>query len=138
MLNSTFEFIGLAASNSLVVFCFCNLLIGILLVASSKSSSQFNEAETDPLPNIDNESNKVVTGIGNGSCSCESQKVGETDSKYVCITMADGDEEKQDEGEEEEDDYYEDDELTRRVEEFIEKINRGWRDEKLKTYSLGL
>ncbi|KAL2527101.1 Uncharacterized protein Adt_12155 [Abeliophyllum distichum] len=132
MLDSTIELISLAASNSLAVFCFCNLLIGILLVGSSKSSSQFNEAEPNPFPSIDDESNTGVTRIENASCSHENQKVGETDAKSVCITMADADEGRR--NDEEEDDV---DDLTRRVEEFIEKINRGWRDEKLKTYSLG-
>ncbi|KAL0400846.1 UNVERIFIED_CONTAM: hypothetical protein Slati_4114500 [Sesamum latifolium] len=54
----------------------------------------------------------------------------------VSIDMVDNEEETLDQ-EQEDDDDDDDDELRKRVEDFIEKINRGWRAEKLKTYSLG-
>ncbi|KAK4431581.1 hypothetical protein Salat_0920200 [Sesamum alatum] len=54
MLDSTIELIGLAASNSLAVFCFCNLIIAILLVGSPKPSPQFDEVKPNALPTIGN------------------------------------------------------------------------------------
>ncbi|KAL0371618.1 UNVERIFIED_CONTAM: hypothetical protein Scaly_0843400 [Sesamum calycinum] len=110
MLDLTIELIGLAASNSLAVFCFCNLIIAILLVGSSKPSSQFDEGKPNALP------------------TTEEEKV-----SSVSIDMVDNEEETLDQKQE----YDDDDELRKRVEDFIEKINRGWRAEKLKTYSLG-
>lgn len=46
----------------------------------------------------------------------------------VSIDMADSDDEEE---EEDEDDDEDEDELRKRVEEFIEKTNRGWREEKM-------
>lgn len=42
MLSFTFEFILIASSNSHILFCFCNLIIAILLLGSSKTSSKEN------------------------------------------------------------------------------------------------
>ncbi|KAG6425723.1 hypothetical protein SASPL_116169 [Salvia splendens] len=40
MLQSTFELIGLAASNSHVIFCLFNLIIAVVVISSSKSNEQ--------------------------------------------------------------------------------------------------
>lgn len=46
MLNSTLELINLVASNSFIVFCFCNLIIVILLVGTSKTGLDTHEDGT--------------------------------------------------------------------------------------------
>ncbi|KAI3471065.1 hypothetical protein Pfo_027728 [Paulownia fortunei] len=134
MLDSTFELICLAASNSLMVFCFCNLIIAIIVVGSSKPSSQFNEEKPKVVPSIVNDDsfNKVSVSL----CEKISTLVEAGEASSVSITMVENEGGSPDEEEEEEDDD-DDDDLKRRVEEFIEKINNGWRAEKVKTYSLG-
>ncbi|CAI9774990.1 unnamed protein product [Fraxinus pennsylvanica] len=158
MFVSTFELICLAASNSHAVFCFCNLIIAILVVGSSMSASQCNEEKPYPCHSFPYE-NKDSTNMKNAaSSSMKAKKLVETDedeassisitsvnneertwveeeeeeeaSSSVGITMVNDEEKSRDE---EQDD---DDELRRRVEEFIEKVNKGWMDEKLKTYCL--
>lgn len=96
MFVSTLELISLAASNSLTVFCFCNLIIVVLLVGSSKPISS--------QPNDIIDANKFKESVVHG------------------MTTKDEDED-------------DDDELRKRVEDFIEKTNRGWRAEKLKAYT---
>lgn len=158
MFVSTFELICLAASNSHAVFCFFNLIIAILVVGSSKSTSQFNEKKPDPCHSFAYE-NKDSTNMKNVSSSSEKEKklveTDEDEASFVSITTVNDEErslvEEEEEAEasfvsitavnineeisrdEEEDD---DDELRRRIEEFIEKVNKGWRVEKLKTYCL--
>ncbi|KAI3458260.1 hypothetical protein Pfo_014923 [Paulownia fortunei] len=134
MLDSTIELISLAASNSLAVFCFCNLIIAILLVGSSRPSSQFDEVKPNAFPTIVNDDNfkkNTVSSCEKANALIETE---EENVSCVSIDMVDNEEETPDV---EEEDDVDDDELRRRVEEFIEKINRGWRAEKLKTYSLG-
>lgn len=133
MLDSTFELISLAASNSLMVFCFFNLIIAILLVGSSKPNSQLNDQKPKLNPSIVNDDN-----INRNSVSwCENVsstlvEAGEVSS--VSITMTDSDNGIPDDDEEEKEKEEDDDDLKRRVEEFIEKINKGWRAEKVKTW----
>lgn len=157
MFVSTFELICLAASNSHAVFCFFNLIIAILVVGSSKSTSQYNEKKPDPCHSFAHE-NKDSTNMKNASSSSEIEKklvkTDEDEASFVSITTVNDEERslvEEEEAEasfvsittvnineeisrdEEEDD---DDELRRRIEEFIEKVNKGWRVEKLKTYCL--
>ncbi|KAL2555996.1 uncharacterized protein Fot_00735 [Forsythia ovata] len=131
MLNSTFDLISLAASNSHAVFCLCNLIIVILLVGSSKSRSEFNEDKPFSSGDVVN-NNRGSMERTNASCTLKTpyalMDVNVSESSSVGISMVDDNEGSRDE---------EDDELRRRAEEFIEKINKGWMDEKLKAYSLG-
>ncbi|KAL2227158.1 uncharacterized protein LOC110011906 [Sesamum indicum] len=131
MLDSTIELIGMAASNSLAVFCFCNLIIAILLVGSSKPSSQFEDGKPNALPTIGNDGcfkKSTVSSHTDALMEKEEEKV-----SSVSIDMVDNEEETSDQEQEDVDD----DELRKRVEDFIEKVNKGWRAEKQKTYSLG-
>ncbi|CAI9767624.1 unnamed protein product [Fraxinus pennsylvanica] len=127
MLNSTFDLISLAASNSHAVFCLFNLIIIILLVGSSKSRSEFNEdAPCSSRDDVNN--NRGSMERTNASCSLKTVCTLMNSSSSVGISMVDNDEGNWDE---------EDDELRKRAEEFIEKINKGWMDEKLKACSPG-
>ncbi|MCD7446065.1 hypothetical protein HAX54_031548 [Datura stramonium] len=112
MLSSTFELLNQANSiNSFVAFIFCNLIIVILLVNNNSSSSK----------NCDN---KLVSDQKNCSVLDKNNGVEATSSINVAAARDndknndddDDDEERRDDEEEEEDD-----ELTRKVEEFIQK-----------------
>ncbi|CAL5364258.1 unnamed protein product [Camellia sinensis] len=132
MLDSTIELITLAASNSLVVFCFCNLIIGILLVGGSKPASEYGQESPIPPPIVShrNKNSDIEGTITRCSLNNDngSTMVSELSAEKAMVDEEKGD--KNEEGEEEDDD---DDELRRRVEEFIDKINRGWKAEKLRT-----
>lgn len=126
MLVSVIESIGLVASNSLAVFCFCNVIIAILVVASSNTSARFN-VEVTTEPNRYYRLSKSVVMEANDLISISEEEK----ESSVSIDMVESQEEDREEDEEEEDVADEDDELRKRVEEFIEKINRGWEKEKM-------
>ncbi|KAL7194035.1 hypothetical protein ACSBR2_025644 [Camellia fascicularis] len=126
MLDSTIELITLAASNSIVVFCFCNLIIGILLVGGTKPASEFVQDSPIPLPIVDHRSKNGDIEETIATCSLNNDVDASTVVSESCAEKAMVDEEKGKENEE-------DDELRKRVEEFIDKINRGWKAEKLRT-----
>ncbi|OIV98941.1 hypothetical protein TanjilG_07376 [Lupinus angustifolius] len=152
MLDSILEFITQAASSSAFIFCFCNLIIIIILVDLKPSLSIHQQSEI-PLSiytNIKQETNSkilVEKDVGSSPQEAKISHVKEREEAEVYeeakasamnkIEVKDNDdlsneEEKKEEvedGNEEE----EDDELKRRVEEFIEKVNRGWKQELLST-----
>ncbi|KAL3521449.1 hypothetical protein ACH5RR_019598 [Cinchona calisaya] len=133
MLNSTFDLITLAtaASNSLVAFCFCNLIIVILLLGSSKPSSDIHQeiSDTEKRVIMDNSFNPDHSFNTNGRASTDDRFLEESsfvDDETMINNGEEspyGDDENGNEG---------DDELRRRVEEFIDKVNRGWKAEKLR------
>lgn len=128
MLNSTFEFISLAASNSHMVFCFFNLIIVILLLGTSKPNPQSNDQTSRVVPSIFNDEGTKKKS----TMSCEkvnSTLVNTEDVSFVSMKMNNDDATSLDEEDN-------DDDLKRRVEEFIQKINKGWREEKMRSYFL--
>lgn len=143
LFNSTFDLITLGASNSLVAFCFCNLIIAILLVASSKSSgTDIDEENPAPLPGTAQRKKCVVDNSTNSDNSINmneyeaSREVMEAPSANDAVII--NGEEHKNPDEDDECRNEEDDELRRRVEEFIDKVNRGWKAENLRMYaSLG-
>ncbi|KAI8030108.1 hypothetical protein LOK49_LG01G01356 [Camellia lanceoleosa] len=128
MLDSTIELISLAASNSIVVFCFCNFIIGILLVGGAKPPSEFVQDSPIPPPTVDHRNQNGDIEGTTTKCSLNNDDDASTVVSESCAEKAMVDEEKEKEKENEEDD-----ELRRRVEEFIDKINKGWKAEKSKT-----
>ncbi|XP_059625466.1 uncharacterized protein LOC132268678 [Cornus florida] len=125
MFGSTIELITLAASNSLVIFCFCNLIIVFVLVGVSKPTSHFDQDST-AIP-----SSKVANGSKNGTKGEENNALTSSPeaSSYHVSEATVGENEVNDDKED-------DDELRRRVEEFIHKINESWKVEKLGTSPL--
>ncbi|KAL0403077.1 UNVERIFIED_CONTAM: hypothetical protein Sradi_1948500 [Sesamum radiatum] len=114
----------MAASNSLMVFCFCNFIIAILVVgSSSKPTSQFNQV-------LDQNFNKSSVSLSEQSVVLVE---GAEELPSVSIIMVVDNETTRPSGRLDDDD----DELKRRVEEFIEKINKGWRAEKVRSHALG-
>ncbi|KAI6674791.1 hypothetical protein NL676_002697 [Syzygium grande] len=185
MLDLTVELVAQAASNSLVVFCFCNLLIVIILM-SPKPSSNLDErselhlgvvthdgvmdeqrleieqppedGETWPevmelrvCENLEKEG-RSYRGKGEddneGEQRIDIEQPPEDEETWpevmqlcVCENLekeggsynGKGEDDNEDDGESDNDD---DDELRRRIEAFIDKVNREWKEEKLRTQSM--
>ncbi|KAL4374323.1 hypothetical protein HN51_008121 [Arachis hypogaea] len=164
MLDSIVEFVTQAASSSAFIFCFCNFIIVYILVDLKPTlSSSVHQENSEVTPSMGTnlqtqETNSkflvqkdtelraiqvsyvrqveaeaeaevkaklievdIIETIGNDECFVEEVK--KEDEK----------EEKEEKEEEEEED---EDELRKRVEEFIEKVNKGWKEELLITSSL--
>ncbi|KAK3407256.1 hypothetical protein EUGRSUZ_K03335 [Eucalyptus grandis] len=190
MLDLIVESVAQAASNPLAVFCFCNLLIVIILM-SPRPSSNFHETSEFHLtvvthdrvmdeqridmeqPPEDEETTPEVMELcvdGNlekeggsynsegqdgevmelcvfenlekegGSCNSEGQDgevmelcVFENLEKEGGSCNSEGQDGDKDDGESNNED---DDEFRRRIEAFIDKVNRGWKAERLRTHYL--
>ncbi|KAJ9164089.1 hypothetical protein P3X46_023704 [Hevea brasiliensis] len=129
MFDSTLELITQVASNSLFIFCFCNLIIVIILMGSK------------PSPNNDQESEVRISSVDN----TYSDKKQETVAKHLALggnkrlidVAAPSNAREAPAGSNKENAHDdENDEFRRRVEEFIYKVNRGWKAESLRTSCL--
>lgn len=124
MSDSTMELIAEAASNSLFIFCFCNLIIGMIFIAY-KPSSSFEQESEDGTPAVISNTYAYTEQETNSAQSCQ--------SSITVKELSSPQQEQEAPTEDREDDrndnndWEEDDELRRRVEECIEKANRGWR-----------
>lgn len=135
MLVSTLDLLTQAASNSLYVFCFCNLIIVMIFVGSKPGSYIDQESE---IPH-----SKVTYTISNEKqvdhdAKCEQKGVA---SSSIVISSEVSNAKKELASDEKAgiDDQIvgnNDDELRRRVEEFIEKVNKEWKAELLRTSHL--
>lgn len=126
MFDSTFDLITQTASNSLFAFCFCNLIIVIILVGS-KPTSNFDQESRIPLSVVTNRSTNDKQGTVNAKHVYE-----EVDEVSTISQKSLGHDNEGGNGAENNEEESEDnDELRRRVEEFIEKVNKGWKAEKL-------
>ncbi|CAA7026896.1 unnamed protein product [Microthlaspi erraticum] len=146
MLNIAFELIGEATSNSLLMFCFCNLIIVMILTGSSKPGSTDDSTFTTPVSfnecNIasgdDNDDEEMVVDVSSTQnesvidVSSSSDEDEDKESSHCFDEDKDDDESNEAEVEEEEGD----DDLRKRVEDFIAKINNEWRHEKLRALNL--
>ncbi|KAI5569860.1 hypothetical protein POPTR_012G129400v4 [Populus trichocarpa] len=135
MFESTVELIVQAASNSLVIFCFCNLII-VMILMGSKPVSNFGQESEIPQSMVTKTHTKVKEDVlampsldENKKPSLDEDKMS-TDDGRVSITLEEptGDDDEEENGNDNEEDEDED-ELRRRVEEFINKVNHGWRAE---------
>ena len=110
--SSTMDLISHVLSNSLFIFCFCNLIILTILVSSKPISNKTKgERESQSSPSQVNYNHKNNTKVTRG------QNKAEADPDHR--------------GNDEDNHYGSDDkdELRKRVEEFIEKANKGWKAE---------
>uniref|UniRef100_A0A6M2EIA0 Uncharacterized protein n=1 Tax=Populus davidiana TaxID=266767 RepID=A0A6M2EIA0_9ROSI len=126
MFESTLELITQAASNSFVIFCFCNLII-VMILMGSKPVFNFDQEREFPRSVVSNTHTKLKEDILAKPSSLDDNEIS-IDDRNVSITQeeptGDGDEDNGEDGYGDEDD-----ELWRRSEEFINKINHGWRTE---------
>ncbi|KAJ6375109.1 hypothetical protein OIU77_000141 [Salix suchowensis] len=132
MFESTVELIIQAASNSLVIFCFCNLII-VMILMGSKPGSNFGQESGIPRSMVTMTRTMVKEDVPAKSSPDGNKKPSldePTADRKVSITLeepagGDDEEESGNDNEEAEDE----DELRRRVEEFINKVNHGWKTE---------
>lgn len=140
MLDLTAELVAQAASNSLFVFCFCNLLIVIILMAP-KPSSNFEDSSEFHLPILTHNSviNKQRIDIE------QPPKIEETSPEVMELCVSENlekedrsyDNEREDDNEDDgESNNDNDDALRRRIEAFIDKVNGKWKAKKLRTHYL--
>uniref|UniRef100_A0A2C9WFP2 Uncharacterized protein n=1 Tax=Manihot esculenta TaxID=3983 RepID=A0A2C9WFP2_MANES len=111
---STLETITQAASNSLFIFCFCNLIILIVLITASKPASFCYQKSQVP-----------VLTVANGYINVNQST---TTKHFLDVNKSSN----AAEARIHENANDEDDEFRRKVEEFIDKINRGWKEELLR------
>ena len=146
MLDVTLDLITQTASSSLFAFCFCNLIIVIILVGSKPGSEFGHEEKNSPLlepsntrTNDDHEE-KIQNPKGLSEERDDLQVVSEVENAKRLLVVEEEcvseDKDEGDKGEEDEDgtddDDDDDDELRKRVEEFIQKVNRAWKAELLR------
>ncbi|WCJ44481.1 hypothetical protein M5689_025147 [Euphorbia peplus] len=134
MLASTFEFINEATSSSLYIFYLCNFIIGIIFLASKTSNSDTDE-KTQLL---------ITDGFTSGKAELATDSHLVIDARSVSIDMSEEcnvaaesiqfeiNENVYDDDDDDDSDE-KDDEFRRRVEEFIDKVNKGWKAEMLRT-----
>lgn len=130
MFDSTVEVFTLAAPDPLLVFGLCNLIIVILILSGLNPSSMGPQEWAHEVPK------RIEKEEKGGHESFFSEDIEASSSANV--SQAANDKKLPNVGREEsdnEDEYEEeaDDELRRRVEEFINKVNRGWKEERLMT-----
>jgi hypothetical protein len=156
MLDSILEMITQAASSSTFIFCFCNLIIVIILMdlkprISVHQKSEFplsiyeiQKQETNTKFSFE-KSIESMTQEKEVSHVIEAEVEAEEDEEEeeIKIEIEDNDddidcnnEEGKEENEKEDEEEKDDDELRKRVEEFIEKVNKKWKEELLSTSSL--
>ncbi|KAF3433110.1 hypothetical protein FNV43_RR24212 [Rhamnella rubrinervis] len=139
MFDSTFDLINQIASNSLFVFCFCNLIIVIILIGS-KLGSNIDQQSEIPLSMVTNRSTNDKQSVnarvphGYEEEVIESKLVSEVSNAQKALgndnkTGSEAENKAEDDDGDEDDD----DELRKRVEEFIEMVNKGWKAEMLKS-----
>ncbi|KAL2920538.1 Frequency clock protein [Bienertia sinuspersici] len=148
MLNSIIELITQASSNFHLIFCFCNILIVILLIDRSNKDSKCSSTSSSEFLQI-----VITTGYENYGKVAEDDDSSEELSSEAAMPIQydeEVDTEEDDDTEEDEDDYdygygydyecdeeleYDSDELKKRIEEFINKTHREWRAERLRLSS---
>ncbi|KAJ9146422.1 hypothetical protein P3X46_028691 [Hevea brasiliensis] len=118
---STMESIAQAASNSLFIFCFCNLILFIILVTASKPASCCHQKNQVPLLTVTN-ANMNVKQANTTKHFPDVSKVSNAAEAQIQENANDDHSRENNE----------DDEFRRKVEEFIDKVNRGWKTELLR------
>ncbi|KAG6716737.1 hypothetical protein I3843_04G056900 [Carya illinoinensis] len=131
MFDSILGFITQAVSSSVFIFCFCNLIIVIILVGS-KSSFNLDDQGGEIPPSV-----LIIDATTNHKHGTNSEQVFndsklsrniDEDSCSHEASVADGEENYRSNNKEDDNDKGED-ELRKQVEEFIDKINKGWKAE---------
>ncbi|XP_062159209.1 uncharacterized protein LOC133866637 [Alnus glutinosa] len=135
MFDSMFELITQAASNHLFIFCFCNLIIAFVLVGS-KPTPKIGRAGEIPLSLVINTRTNRNPGTDSKLISYDDKETLRDVNQVSCSQEAPPVDDREENGNrnfQEEGEDHDDDELRRRVEEFIEKVNRGWKAEILRS-----
>ncbi|KAL2325198.1 hypothetical protein Fmac_024256 [Flemingia macrophylla] len=131
MLDSVIEYITQAASSYAFIFCFCNLIIVFILVDLKPKLSFDQESEEIPLSVPSNTGAQRPNSkfwVNKNTISPQATEVSHVKENEVVDRI-------KIEGSDNCNTEEEDDELKRRVEEFIERVNEGWKAEYLSTSS---
>ncbi|XVE87138.1 hypothetical protein DITRI_Ditri18aG0092400 [Diplodiscus trichospermus] len=128
VIDSTWDLISQAVSNNLYVFCLFNLIIVIILMGSKHGSTLDQDYEIPLSTPIYGKRDMEVKQLPHRS---EQTKDTSRVSSAKETAMEDSKENRNDCNANNMDDTDKDDELRRRVEEFIAKVNREGRAEKL-------
>ncbi|RXH94933.1 hypothetical protein DVH24_024617 [Malus domestica] len=143
MLDSTLDLLTQAASNSLYVFCFCNLIIVMILVGSKPCSYVDQESVSTVTSSYKTRISNDHKQVEDDKCEQEGTmfkspivfgQVANPEKKLATAGEDNGSGDHHNESKE----CDNEDELRRRVEEFIEKVNRGWKAELLISSHLNL
>lgn len=132
MFDSMFELITQAASNHLFIFCFCNLIIATIFLVGSKPTSIIGRAGEIPLSLVINTRTNRNPGTESKQLFYDDKEKLRNVNELVSYSQeapVDDREENSNSNSKNEDHDDHDDELRRRVEEFIEKVNKGWKAE---------
>ncbi|KAG4997717.1 hypothetical protein JHK85_029156 [Glycine max] len=124
-----------AASSYAFIFCFCNLIIVIILVDLKPKLSFDQESEQIRLSmptNTGIEGAISKSLVNKNTFSPQAREVSQHAKEEVVVDKVGSEGNDNCDCNSEEDD----DELKRRVEEFIERVNEGWKAEHLSTSSL--
>ncbi|KAL3717430.1 hypothetical protein ACJRO7_008937 [Eucalyptus globulus] len=140
MLDLNPESVAQAASNTFVVFCFCNLLIVIILMSPNPSSS-FKERSQFCLPIVAHNSVMDEHRIDIEQPPKDEETTPEVMELCIWENLAkegrnsnsEGEADNGDDSESNNDDNDDNDEFRRRIEAFIDKVNREWKAEKFRT-----
>lgn len=147
MFESTLDLITKTASSSLYVFCFCNLIIVIILVGSKPTSNLDQQSEI-PLRVVNsphtihniNQGMKAKVPVFDYDEVNQSPMIRDVSISNEDKVLASDIEDKSNYNDYDEDDVDkdnrendDDNELRIRVEEFIERVNKGWRAELLRS-----
>ncbi|KAL6007982.1 hypothetical protein ACLOJK_033487 [Asimina triloba] len=128
-LDDTVDLIGQASSNPLLIFCLCNFIIAILFISGFRSDSPSQDqyscnfrqlAAAAPTPAQERIEVGDETKEEDGSNDQQNHSNDGDHGDHNNSNNYNYEEDKDD-----------DDELRMRVEEFIEKINRRWQEEKM-------
>ncbi|CAH1430358.1 unnamed protein product [Lactuca virosa] len=132
MFEFTCELIAVAASNPHLIFLLCNLIIVILILVSLEpASNSHHNCTATPIPPPpsppplhpavnNNKTFETTTPTTLPQETSVNVSIDVDELSYDCTLSVEENEEEQD------------DDLRRRVEEFINKINKGWKAEKEK------
>lgn len=130
-IDTTVELISLAASNSLFVFCFCNLIIAIILVGSRPNSGFDGGRVLVSTPTCKSNAGETPPEAEAPSNNREEMPAAEHEEVHSQCSVPIEDE-SCDRQERRDDEDGEDDDLRTRIEDFIAKVNREWHAEKLR------
>nr|KYP74615.1 hypothetical protein KK1_007302 [Cajanus cajan] len=132
MLDSVMEYINQAASSYAFIFCFCNMIIVFILVDLKPKLGFDQESEEIPLSMPSNTGTHGANSkflVNKNTLSPQAREVSHAKEDMVVDRI-------ETEGSDNCNSEEDDDELKRKVEEFIERVNEGWKAEYLCASSL--
>ncbi|KAG6605668.1 hypothetical protein SDJN03_02985, partial [Cucurbita argyrosperma subsp. sororia] len=139
MADSILELAAEAASSTLFIFCIFNLILLIILFTSRPVSSSSDHQNHDDVPLsivIHSNTNAQQNFMLQKNAIVDVCAVTETLNEPDFSDSVEGSGDDHEDEDEDEDEVEDEEDFKRRVEEFIEKVNSGWREERQRTSRL--